>query len=303
MNIHDQPLVSVVIPCYNHVGFVQKSIQSVIDQLYVNIELIIIDDGSSDGSIEKILQMKACCEKRFKRFEVRSRTNKGVSSTLNEGLEWCEGTFISLLASDDYYQEKKIINQVNFLAKNTDFHFVVSDAYVVNDLDEILELQTSKYNLALKEEITFDDIFIFKTHLPITGLYTTELLKEKLNGFDPNVTAEDYEIYLKIAQLTKIGIMHEELYYYRSPEAIGGDRQRMPIRLDVSESHLMIIKKYADHPLYYKALQEWNFRRFIFFSSYKSTKIYALSGMFGSLNKVVKPQFLKSLFKLFFIWK
>ena len=58
MNIHDQPLVSVVIPCYNHVGFVQKSIKSVIDQLYVNIELIIIDDGSSDGSIEKILQSK-----------------------------------------------------------------------------------------------------------------------------------------------------------------------------------------------------------------------------------------------------
>ena len=51
------PLVSIVIPCYNHENFVQDSIQSVIDQTYQKIELIIIDDGSKDGSVEKIKEM------------------------------------------------------------------------------------------------------------------------------------------------------------------------------------------------------------------------------------------------------
>ena len=55
--MNDQPLVSVVIPCYNHEQFVQDCIQSVIDQTYQNIELIIIDDGSKDNSVEKIKEL------------------------------------------------------------------------------------------------------------------------------------------------------------------------------------------------------------------------------------------------------
>ena len=54
MSQESQPLVSIVIPCYNHEGFVQDCIRSVIDQTYQNIELIIIDDGSKDNSVEKI---------------------------------------------------------------------------------------------------------------------------------------------------------------------------------------------------------------------------------------------------------
>ena len=95
MKENNQPLVSVVIPCYNHEQFVQDSIQSVIDQTYRNIELIIIDDGSKDGSVEKIQEMVDICEQRFTRFEFRSRPNKGLSSTLNEALEWCKGKYFS----------------------------------------------------------------------------------------------------------------------------------------------------------------------------------------------------------------
>lgn len=78
----DQPLVSVVIPCYNHEQFVQEAIQSVIDQDYTNIELLIIDDGSKDSSAEKIEKLIAVCKQRFNRFEFKSRANKGISATL-----------------------------------------------------------------------------------------------------------------------------------------------------------------------------------------------------------------------------
>ena len=115
MNQSNQPLVSVVIPCYNHENFVQDSIQSVINQTYQNIELIIIDDGSKDGSVEKIQEMIPACQERFVRFEFRYRPNKGLSATLNEALEWCEGDFVSFLSSDDYYHKDKIFFQANYL--------------------------------------------------------------------------------------------------------------------------------------------------------------------------------------------
>ena len=77
MENDNQLLVSVVIPCYNHEKFIQDCIQSVIDQTYQNIELIIIDDGSKDSSVEIIEKMLPACEQRFVRFEFRNRPNKG----------------------------------------------------------------------------------------------------------------------------------------------------------------------------------------------------------------------------------
>lgn len=299
----DQPLVSVILPCYNHEKFVEKSIQSVIEQTYKNIELIIIDDGSTDKSVEIIKDLMLSCSNRFASVELRYRENRGLSNTLNEALEWCSGDYISILASDDFYHKEKISKQIDFFLKNKQMMFVISKSYVVDDYDRILENQTMLYNSNINNDITFDDIFVFKTHLPVTGMYKIELIRNFLNGFDPNVKAEDYDIYLKIARITKINLINEELYYYRSPEALGGDRIRLPMRLDVSDSHLDIIQKYIEHPLYKTALLEWNYRRFIFYSSYVSTKIYAFNGMLRCLTKMNKIQFYKSLFKLIFVWK
>ena len=141
MKMHKQPLVSVVIPCYNHENFVQDCIKSVIDQTYENIELIIIDDGSKDGSVQKIQEMSAACQKRFTRFEFRYRPNKGLSETLNEALEWCEGLYLSPIASDDQMLKQKIQLQVNFLEKNKQSEFNRMKKFLKNN-PEIIEKGT-----------------------------------------------------------------------------------------------------------------------------------------------------------------
>ncbi len=84
--MNSSALVTAVIPSYNHAKYIKESIQSMLDQDYENMEMIIIDDGSSDNSIEIIESMIPLCKKRFKRFEFRHRENKGVSATLNEGI-------------------------------------------------------------------------------------------------------------------------------------------------------------------------------------------------------------------------
>ena len=207
MNQSNQPLVSVVIPCYNHEQFVQDCIQSVIDQTYQNIELIIIDDGSKDGSVEKIQEMIPACQERFIRFEFRYRPNKGLSATLNEALDWCEGIYFSALASDDYYHKDKIFFQAYYLQNNNDKKFCITKSFVVDDLNNVLNDQTLRYNLGLNENIQFNDVFTFKVHLPVTGMYSLSFIAEELNGFDSSLSAEDYDINLRILEKTNIGLI------------------------------------------------------------------------------------------------
>ena len=103
MQNNEKPLVSVVIPCYNHEKFVQDCIQSVIDQTYENIELIIIDDGSKDNSVKVIQEL---ADKYG--FTFIHRPNKGLSATLNEGIRLSKGKYFSAIASDDILFLEKI---------------------------------------------------------------------------------------------------------------------------------------------------------------------------------------------------
>ena len=167
MENNNLPLVSVVIPCYNHEQFVQDSIQSVIDQTYLNIELIIIDDGSKDSSVDKIQQMIPACEQRFTRFEFRSRPNKGLSATLNETIELANGEYWSTCSSDDLYHKDKVRLQVNSFFFNPDQLCSLTLASVVDDNGVILDFSTDQYNSKITSGISFEDIFTFKINLPV----------------------------------------------------------------------------------------------------------------------------------------
>ncbi|HFF5453735.1 TPA: glycosyltransferase family 2 protein, partial [Acinetobacter baumannii] len=163
MLLNKQPLVSIVIPCYNHANFVQDCIQSVIAQTYQNIELIIIDDGSKDGSVEKIQEFIGECEKRFVRFEFRNRPNKGLSATLNEALEWCQGEYFSAIASDDMMLNDKIEIQIDFLKNSIDSTIVgVFGGYnLIDDTDAIIKTILKK-----EKKYVFNEIFLHNFDLP-----------------------------------------------------------------------------------------------------------------------------------------
>lgn len=299
----EQPLVSIVIPCYNHEQFIQSSIQSLVDQTYQNIELIIIDDGSQDSSALKIKEMVSLCEKRFTRFEFRVRDNKGLSETLNEAITWSKGEYWTPCASDDFYHKDKVYCQINYLLENKSCKFCITESYVVNDLNENMSKATNLYNAGIKNGITFSDIFLFRVHLPVTGMYDTDFFRTNIGYFETDLAGEDYDLNLKLISQTYVGIVPKKLYYYRSPAAQGSIRKRMPMRIDVSESHLKTINKYKNHPEYKNALVEWNFRRFIYYSAYGQTKIYAFKGMIKSYKKMKNIYYFKALFRIIFYWK
>ena len=113
--------VSVIIPAYNHQKYVQDTIKSIINQTYQNIELIIIDDGSTDRTWQKILEMKADCEKHFKNAHFETKENEGTTRTLKKLLSLANGEYVYIIASDDIIKPSAIEKQVDFLNKKKFF--------------------------------------------------------------------------------------------------------------------------------------------------------------------------------------
>lgn len=192
---NQQPLVSIVIPCYNHEGFVQETIQSVIEQDYKNIELIIIDDGSADNSVEVIKEMLPACEERFTRFEFRHRPNKGLCATLNEALEWCKGEFFAPVASDDILRKYKTSTQVDYLNKNP------SSIGVFGGVELIYEDTGVRKNIVKRPGVyNFKDIFLHEYTLPApTQLLRLELVRE-IDGYKEDLAIEDWSMWLFLTE-------------------------------------------------------------------------------------------------------
>lgn len=106
--VANQPRVSTIIPCYNCEKWVRRAVQSCLDQTYPNIEIIVVDDGSTDRSLEVLRQF-------LPRIRVETGPNRGGNSARNRGFELSTGEFIQYLDADDYLEPEKIDRQVLFL--------------------------------------------------------------------------------------------------------------------------------------------------------------------------------------------
>jgi len=192
---NNNPLVSVVIPSYNHEKYIQESIQSIINQDYKNIELIIIDDGSKDNSVQVIQNMISVCQERFVRFKFIHRHNKGLCATLNEALEWCRGEFFSPIASDDIALPHKI-SYLTGRILNSDFAVVFGLVQQFGDLDK-----TYPHIPNLKSTYihSFESLMltINLPAAPAAMLRTSSILK--VGGYAEDVNLEDRYMWLTLA--------------------------------------------------------------------------------------------------------
>jgi len=129
-----KPLVSVIIPSYNHEAFIEECIQSVLDQTFQDFEIVITDDGSTDGTVEKI---KRFSDPRIRLFE--HAKNEGASIAANNCLRHARGEYIAMLSSDDAWLPEKLEIQVDYLQNHPEIYAVFTK---INWIDENSELIT-----------------------------------------------------------------------------------------------------------------------------------------------------------------
>lgn len=232
----NRDLISVIIPAYNHEKYVQAAIQSLIDQTYQNLELIVIDDGSVDGTWEKINEMKEMCERRFRRVVFEHQENSGTVAVLNKTLYMANGKYLYYLASDDLVPP----DAIEILRNNVgDAAFIFPDLALIDESGKrfyLTDSQWSKttYNISESKYKTYHEAFINSDFPDIdrTSFDWYEnllraccmnigflMLKEaaiECGGWkDKNLIIEDYYMYLQIAKRYKIKRLKRVLFYYR----------------------------------------------------------------------------------------
>ncbi len=184
------PLVSVVIPSYNHARYVGKAIESVLSQTYPNIELIVVDDGSKDDSREVIKNLAD----RHGFQTILNEANRGQSHAFNSALALARGDFISLLPSDDWYLPRKTeVQMARFLECEKSVGVVYAPGLrYFEDLDE-----TRPVALPVKTGMISRDLILLGNFVyPVTPLFRREVLEE----FRPNeqFRAEGEAVYIRM---------------------------------------------------------------------------------------------------------
>jgi glycosyltransferase involved in cell wall biosynthesis len=188
----DQPLVSVVIACYNGERYLRETIESALAQSHSRVEVIVVDDGSTDGSAE-IAQT----------FPVRyiHQENRGLTETRNLGTRMSQGDYVVFLDADDRLRPEAIETGLRVIAERPECAMTVGDhLFISSDGSHLSDsrkacLQSSHYEELLKSN------FI---EMISSVLFRRSVLLE-IGGFDPTLrVAEDYDLYLRIARVYPI---------------------------------------------------------------------------------------------------
>ncbi len=227
--MNNTPLVSVIIPVYNRENFIAASIQSILDQTYQHFEIIIVDDASSDKTINRVNNFK---DKRINLME--QSINKGVSATFNFGAKKAKGRYIARLDSDDVANPNRIEKQVNYLQNNPEIAICGSWLQYLNS------------DLLLKFPSLFNEIVIellIKCPLSIgTSMFKKEVF-EQLKFNESLRYGEDYEFWCRALFVFKAYNLKEPLVLYRSHKnqlSVSNKQQQLK---DDSQLRLNLFKK------------------------------------------------------------
>lgn len=236
-----QPLVSVIIASYNHGPYIEKSIQSVLDQTYPHIELLVIDDGSTDDSVERIQRLQA-----VHGFDFKVQQNQGLTRTLNDGIARSHGELIATFGSDDIMMPDRIAIQVAHMADKPEVGICAGNIELIDSNGDLFPEKRQRRDTPFRRS-DFEDMFLERKPYPPapTLLFRREAL-EKVGGFDPSIRLEDLYIELKI---THAGYVIDGLpvvmAQYRKHATNSYKNHRFMI-----ESILRIYAHFSDHPAY-----------------------------------------------------
>lgn len=283
----------MVIPSFNHGAYIQTCIESVICQDYRNIELIIIDDGSTDDSIDRIREKITACMNRFTRFEFRSRNNKGVAETINEAIDWATGSYFAAIASDDLlHPNKTSILLRNIDNEQSDVVGIFSSCELINQNGAVVGNRSFATNY-----LTFNEIITCKYSIPASSqLLRLEKVRE-VGGYPAQLGIEDWYMWLALTNKGyKLKIISDFLVQYRHHD---DNTSKNPSIM--FEARKIILSSYKNHPLYLYAMALVQVSAAIDYSAFAKKKSFRhlIHAVKSDWNVLLTNQFLVAVLMFF----
>lgn len=206
-----EPLVSVITPAYNRVPYIRQAVESVLSQSYSPIELIVVDDGSSDGTFELLAE----CASRGEIILLThpDRQNLGQSSALNLGLRHSSGRYIVILDSDDVLHPEKISKQVAYLERHPDIGMVYGQAMAISsDGRELFPIPPNDH-----VELGDPNRLLLDCYMALPGgAMVRKSVFDQAGFFEESFRAsQDHDMVLRIAEIAPFVFLPGIVFYYR----------------------------------------------------------------------------------------
>ena len=207
-----EELVSIIMPVYNAESTISTSIISILNQSYSNLELIIVNDYSTDKTVHKIKEFN---DPRIKLYE--NRENMGVAYSRNKGIRKSNGRFIAFCDSDDYWDIEKLTKQIPFLRN---YSVVCSNYSLVNQSGMIIK------EIKGPSEILFSDL-LWCNYIPnSSAIYDTTKVNSRI--LQKKIGHEDYLMWLKVLHPNKKAYRLQEslMFYKTNNKSLSGNKLR-----------------------------------------------------------------------------
>ena len=231
MNIKARPLVSVIIPTYNHARYLGRALQSVVDQTYVNWEVIVIDNHSTDNTDEVVASFS---DPRITYLKIHN--NGIIARSRNKGINIANGEWIAFLDSDDWWAVEKLKILFDSISENVDL--IYHDLEVVNDHPRFFSRKKIK-SWQVKTPALMN-LLLEGNCIGNSSVVVRKSLLEQIGGLNESpevIAAEDYNTWLRIAQLTDqfLYLPRRLGYYFIHDQGMSQKDMSIPARHAVDE--------------------------------------------------------------------
>ncbi len=238
--------VSIIIPCYNAAKYLDEAIDSLRSQTYSNIEILAVNDGSTDET-QTHLEQQAANDPRVRIF---SQKNAGPSAARNTALRQVNGEYVCFLDADDICVPDKLERQVRFLAEHPGVDLVYSDYYTSDEELNLTALSATRINYTdMVEAFAIRNWFAI-----MVPMFRSKILKA-VGEFDDSLRmAEDWDYWIRCARVAVFGYLPGAMVVYRTHgEQSHHDTDRM------FAGGKVVLRKHfrSDRVLYQRALASW----------------------------------------------
>lgn len=211
MNLQNNPKVTILIPVYNGSNFIKQAIQSAINQTYKNIEILVINDGSTDnGKTEKVIKEFGDKVKYIK------KENGGVASALNLGIKEATGEYIAWLSHDDIYLPNKIEKEIKALEKLEDKNTIIFSNFELIDENGIT-FSTTNFTKNIRKEKFCQGIYpVLKGAVNGCSILIPKICFEDAGYFKEELkTTNDYEMWIRLFSKYPSYFIEDAIIKYR----------------------------------------------------------------------------------------